>query len=74
MKKIIYAPIPEQQIIYVDGEIAIINDDKVIYLKVKDIYDMIYLYMILDEWEVADIYKRIIIDMIEDMYDNDNQQ
>ena len=74
MKKIIYAPIPEQQIIYVDGEIAIINDDKVIYLKVKDISDMIYLYMILDEWEVADIYKRIIIDMIEDMYDNDNQQ
>ena len=74
MKKIIYAPIPEQQIIYIDGEIAIINDDKVIYLKVKDISDMIYLYMILDEWEVADIYKRIIIDMIEDMYDNDNQQ
>ena len=74
MKKIIYAPIPEQQIIYVDGEIAVINDDKVIYLKVKDISDMIYLYMILDEWEVADIYKRIIIEMIEDMYDNDNQQ
>ena len=74
MKKIIYAPIPEQQIIYIDGEIAIINYDKVIYLKVKDITDMIYLYMILDEWEVADIYKRIIIDMIEDMYDNDNQQ
>ena len=74
MKKIIYAPIPEQQIIYIDGEIAIINDDKVIYLKVKDITDMIYLYMILDEWEVADIYKRIIIDMIEDMYDNDNHQ
>ena len=74
MKKIIYAPIPEQQIIYIDGEIAVINDDKVIYLKVKDISDMIYLYMILDEWEVADIYKRIIINMIEDMYDNDNQQ
>ena len=74
MKKIIYAPIPEQQIIYIDGEIAVIHDDKVIYLKVKDISDMIYLYMILDEWEVADIYKRIIIDMIEDMYDNDNQQ
>ena len=74
MKKIIYAPIPEQQIIYIDGEIAVINDDKVIYLKVKDISDMIYLYMILDEWKVADIYKRIIIDMIEDMYDNDNQQ
>ena len=74
MKKIIYAPIPEQQIIYIDGEIAIINDDKVIYLKVKDITDMIYLYMILDEWEVADIYKRIIIGMVEDMYDNDNQQ
>lgn len=71
MKKIIYAPIPEQQIIYIDGEIAVINDDKVIYLKVKDIYDMLYLYMILDEWEVADIYKRIIIDMIEDMYDKD---
>ena len=73
MKKIIYAPVPEQQIIYIDGEIAIINDDKVIYLKVKDISDMIYLYMILDEWEVADIYKRIIIDMIEDMYDKDNE-
>ena len=74
MKKLIYAPVPEQQIIYIDGEIAVINDDKVIYLKVKDISDMIYLYMILDEWKVADIYKRIIIDMIEDMYDNDNQQ
>ena len=74
MKKIIYAPIPEQQIIYIDGEIAIINDDKVIYLKAKDISDMIYLYMILDEWKLADIYKRIIIDMIADMYDNDNQQ
>ena len=74
MKKIIYAPIPEQQIIYIDGEIAIINDDKVIYLKVNDISDMLYLYMILDEWEVADIYKRIIIEMITDMYDNDNQQ
>lgn len=74
MKKIIYAPIPEQQIIYIDGELAIINDDKVIYLKVNDITDMLYLYMILDEWEVADIYKRIIIEMIEDMYDNDNQQ
>ena len=73
MKKIIYAPIPEQQIIYIDGEIAVINDDKVIYLKVKDITDMIYLYMILDEWEVADIYKRIIIDMLEDMYDKDNE-
>ena len=34
---------------------------------------MIYLYMILDEWEVADIYKRIIIDMVEDMYDKDNE-
>ena len=74
MKKIIYAPIPEQQIIYIDGELAIINDDKVIYLKVNDISDMLYLYMILDEWEVADIYKRIIIEMITDMYDNDNQQ
>ena len=73
MKKIIYAPIPEQQIIYIDGEIAVINDDKVIYLKVKDISDMIYLYMILDEWKLADIYKRIIIDMIEDMYDKDNE-
>ena len=73
MKKIIYAPIPEQQIIYIDGEIAVINDDKVIYLKVKDISDMIYLYMILDEWEVADIYKRIIINMIEDMYDKDKE-
>ena len=74
MKKIIYAPIPEKQIIYIDGEIAIINDDKVIYLKVNDITDMVYLYMILDEWEVADIYKRIIVEMITDMYDNDNQQ
>ena len=73
MKKIIYAPIPEQQIIYIDGEIAVINDDKVIYLKVKDISDMICLYMILDEWKLADIYKRIIIDMIEDMYDKDNE-
>ena len=73
MKKIIYAPIPEQQIIYVDGEIAVINDDKVMYLKPNDISDMLCLYMILDEWKLADIYKRIIIDMIEDMYDNDNE-
>ena len=73
MKKIIYAPIPEQQIIYIDGEIAVINDDKVIYLKVKDISDMIYLYMILDEWKLADIYKRIIMDMISDMYDKDKE-
>ena len=73
MKKIIYAPIPEQQIIYIDGEIAVINDDKVIYLKVKDIYDMIYLYMILDEWKLADIYKRIIIEMITDIYDKDKE-
>ena len=74
MNKIIYAPIPEQQIIYIDGELAIINDDKVIYLKVNDITDMLYLFMILDEWKLADIYKRNIIDMIADMYDNDNQQ
>ena len=74
MKKIIYAPMPEQQIIYIDGEIAIINDDKVIYINVKDITDMLYLFMILDEWKLADIYKRMIIDMIADMYDNDNKQ
>ena len=74
MKKIIYAPVPEQQVIYIDKEIAVINDDKVIYLKPNDIYDMLYLFMILDEWKLADIYKRTIIDMIEDMYDNDNQQ
>ena len=74
MKKLIYAPVPEQQVIYIDKEIAVINDDKVIYLKPNDIYDMLYLFMILDEWKLADIYKRTIIDMIEDMYDNDNQQ
>lgn len=74
MKKLIYAPVPEQQVIYIDKEIAVINDDKVIYLKPNDISDMLCLYMILDEWKLADIYKRIIIDMIEDMYDNDNQQ
>ena len=74
MKKLIYAPIPEQQVIYIDKEIAVINDDKVMYLKPNDISDMLCLYMILDEWKLADIYKRIIIDMIEDMYDNDNQQ
>ena len=74
MKKLIYAPVPEQQVIYIDKEIAVINDDKVMYLKPNDISDMLYLYMILDEWKLADIYKRIIIDMIEDMYDNDNQQ
>ena len=71
MKKQIYAPVPEQQVIYIDKEIAVINNDKVMYLKPNDISDMIYLYMILDEWKVADIYKRIIIDMIEDMYDKD---
>lgn len=74
MKKLIYAPVPEQQVIYIDKEIAVINDDKVMYLKPNDISDMLCLYMILDEWKLADIYKRIIIDMIEDMYDNDNQQ
>lgn len=74
MKKLIYAPVPEQQVIYIDKEIAVINNDKVMYLKPNDISDMLCLYMILDEWKLADIYKRIIIDMIEDMYDNDNQQ
>lgn len=74
MKKLIYAPVPEQQVIYIDKEIAVINDDKVMYLKPNDISDMLCLYMILDEWKLADIYKRIIIDMIEDMYDKDNQQ
>ena len=74
MKKLIYAPVPEQQVIYIDKEIAVINDDKVIYLKPNNIYDMLYLFMILDEWKLADIYKRNIIDMIEEMYDNDNQQ
>ena len=74
MKKLIYAPVPEQQVIYIDKEIAVINNDKVMYLKPNDISDMLCLYMILDEWKLADIYKRIIIDMIEDIYDNDNQQ
>ena len=74
MKKLIYAPVPEQQVIYIDKEIAVINDDKVMYLKPNDISDMLCLYMILDEWKLADIYKRIIIDMIEDMYDKDNKQ
>ena len=73
MKKLIYAPVPEQQVIYIDKEIAVINDDKVMYLKPNDISDMLYLYMILDEWKLADIYKRIIIDMISDMYDKDNE-
>ena len=74
MKKLIYAPVPEQQVIYIDKEIAVINNDKVIYLKPNDIYDMLYLFMLLDEWKLADIYKRNIIDMIEDLYDKDNQQ
>ena len=74
MNKIIYAPIPEQQIIYIDGEIAIINDDKVIYLKAKDITDMLYLFMILDEWEVADIYKERIIELINYLYDKDHSE
>lgn len=71
MKKIIYAPIPEKQIIYIDGKIAIINDDKVIYINVKDITDMLYLFMILDEWEVDDIYKARIIELINYLYDKD---
>ena len=74
MKKLIYAPVPEQQVIYIDKEIAVINNDKVIYLKPNYISDMLYLYMILDEWKLADIYKRNIIDMISEMYDNDNKQ
>ena len=74
MKKLIYAPVPEQQVIYIDKEITVINDDKVMYLKPYDISDMLYLNMILDKWKLADIYKRIIIDMISDMYDKDNQQ
>ena len=73
MKKLIYAPVPEQQVIYIDKEIAVINNDKVMYLKPNDISDMLYLYMILDEWKLADIYKRIIIDTITDMYDKDNE-
>ena len=73
MKKLIYAPVPEQQVIYIDKEIAVINNDKVMYLKPNDISDMLYLYMILDEWKLAYIYKRIIIDMISDMYDKDNE-
>ena len=72
MKKIIYAPKTEQQIIYVDGEIAIINDDKVIYINVKDITDMLYLFMILDEWEVDDIYKARIIELINYLYDKEH--
>ena len=72
MKKIIYAPVPEQQIIYIDGEIAIINDDKVIYINVKDITDMTYLFMILDEWEVDDIYKARIIELINYLYDKEH--
>ena len=72
MKKIIYAPKTEQQIIYIDGEIAIINDDKVIYINVKDITDMLYLFMILDEWKVDDIYKARIIELINYLYDKDN--
>ena len=55
MKKLIYAPVPEQQVIYIDKEIAVINNDKVIYLKANDISDMLYLCMILDEWKLADI-------------------
>ena len=31
---------------------------KVIYLKPNNISDMLCLYMILDEWKLADIYKR----------------
>ena len=73
MKKLIYAPVPEQQVIYIDKEIAVINDDKVIYLKPYQISDMLYLYMILDEWKLADIYKRNIIDMIADIYDKDRE-
>ena len=73
MKKIIYAPKTEQQIIYVDGEIAIINDDKVIYINVKDITDMLYLFMILDEWEVDDIYKARIIELINYLYDKEHK-
>ena len=46
MKKQIYAPVPEQQVIYIDKEIAVINNDKVMYLKPNDISDMICLYMI----------------------------
>lgn len=71
MKKLIYAPVPEQQVIYIDKEIAVINNDKVIYLKANDLTDMLYLYMLLDAWEVADIYKERIINTITDLYDNE---
>ena len=74
MKKLIYKTVQEKKKNNIDKEIAVINNDKVMYLKPNDISDMLCLYMILDEWKLADIYKRIIIDMIEDMYDNDNQQ
>ena len=71
MKKLIYAPVPEQQVIYIDKEIAVINNDKVIYLKANAFEDMLYLYMILDEWKLADIYKERIINTITDLYDNE---
>lgn len=73
MKKIIYAPMAEKQIIYIDGEIAIINDDKVIYINVKDITDMLYLFMILDEWKVDDIYKARIIELVNYLYDKEHK-
>ena len=71
MKRIVYAPVPEQQVIYVDKEITVINNDKVIYLKANAFEDMLYLYMILDEWKLADIYKERIINTITDLYDNE---
>lgn len=73
MKKLIYAPVPEQQIIYIDGEVALINNNKVIYFDVNNLNDILYLYMILDEWQLADIYKRNIIDTIIEIYDQEKK-
>ena len=73
MKKIIYAPVPEQQVIYIDRELAVINNDKVIYLKVNKLEDMEFLFYILTEWNIAEKHIEDIIEDIFRIYDDETE-
>ena len=73
MKKIIYAPVPEQQVIYIDRELAVINNDKVIYLKVNKLEDMEFLFCILTEWNIAEKHIEDIIEAIFRIYDDETE-
>ena len=71
MKKLIYAPVPEQQIIYIDKEFVVISDDKVLYLKVNNLEDILILYSILNIWGLGDSHKMTIINTLLELYDQE---